>query len=150
MIRKTFVSALLVIAVTISAYGESSIKISDAWIRALPEGSTVTAAYFTIENSGGEDDKLVAVTSDFASTAEMHTTEVDSNDVATMKKLEWLEIPKNTTVELKPGATHLMLIDVKSSVADGDSAKLILEFERAGSIEIEALVKDTKMHQHHH
>jgi copper(I)-binding protein len=51
-----------------------------------------------------------------------------------------LEIKPGETVELKPGSFHMMFMDLKQPLAQGQSVKGTLVFEKAGTIEIEYLV----------
>lgn len=84
------------------------------------------AAYFKVKNNGTVADTILEATSPVASAASFH----GSN----MGHLEVLEIPAGGEVELKPGATHLMLTDFSTPPAAGDSLKLSLRFARAGTV----------------
>ena len=42
---------------------------------------------------------------------------------------------------LKPGGYHIMLMDLKQPLKEGDLLKLTLVFEKAGEIEVEATVE---------
>ena len=49
-----------------------------------------------------------------------------------MRRLEkGLELPAGKTVELKPGGYHVMLMDLKQQVKDGDTIPLTLLIEAA-------------------
>jgi copper(I)-binding protein len=58
--------------------------------------------------------------------------------VAKMRQLkDGLEIKPGQTVELKPGATHVMLVDLKKPLSKDDHFKATLVFEKAGMAEVE-------------
>jgi copper(I)-binding protein len=44
-------------------------------------------------------------------------------------------------VELKPGSYHLMLTGLKQQPKEGDKVKGTLEFEKAGTVEVEYAVR---------
>ncbi|GJM15756.1 MAG: hypothetical protein DHS20C13_10830 [Thermodesulfobacteriota bacterium] len=131
---------------------EGDIAINDAWVREVPPGSSVSAIYMTIQSNGDEDDKLVSMSSKAAESAELHTSKVDSNGVATMEMIEVLDIPSNNSIDFQPGGMHIMLIGLKESLVGKDSVNLKLVFEKAGEVMIEVPVKKGQEggHKHHH
>jgi copper(I)-binding protein len=64
-----------------------------------------------------------------------------AHGVMKMREIKALEIKPGTTVELKPGAHHLMFIGLTGPLAKGDRVKGTLAFENAGSVEIEYAVE---------
>ncbi|ABS62980.1 protein of unknown function DUF461 [Parvibaculum lavamentivorans DS-1] len=114
------------------------IRVSDPWARASVTASG--AAYFTIENSGNEDDILVAVRSDAAETVEMHTMTMDGM-VMKMRKLSELPVKAGETVKFAPGGLHIMLIRLKEPLREGMSVSMTLTFEKAGEVHVTAPVQ---------
>jgi copper(I)-binding protein len=101
---------------------------------------SLSAAYMTINNSG-EADKLIAAKGDVAQNIELHTMEM-KDGVMEMRMVEGgIDIPANGSVELKPGGLHVMLIGLNRDLKNGDQVKLTLEFEKAGSVEVQAEVR---------
>ncbi|MBZ9772356.1 copper chaperone PCu(A)C [Mesorhizobium sp. CO1-1-8] len=114
------------------------IEIIHPWSRATPEGSEVAAGYLTLKNLGNSADRLVAATGEIAGMTQIHEMSVDANGVMTMKRLgEGLEIPVGGEVTLKPGSFHIMFMDLKKPVKEGQPFKGTLTFEKAGTVEIE-------------
>ena len=134
------------------SYAGGNIEVTDAWVREVPPASTVTAVYLKIENKGEKTDKVTGVSTDIAEKAQIHTTSVDDKGVAKMEMQNDLEIPPGETIELKPGGTHIMLIDLKEPVTGKDEVELELMFEKAGEVEVEAHVMglDDDQGGHHH
>jgi hypothetical protein len=61
-----------------------------------------------------------------------------SDGVMKMRKMDHgLEIKPGQTVELKPGSYHLMFNGLRDGLKQGETIKGTLEFEKAGSIEVE-------------
>ncbi len=55
---------------------------------------------------------------------EIHNVE-DSGDVLEMRKMDKLVIPGKSTVELKPGSIHLMLIGPRRNIKEGEEILMI-------------------------
>jgi copper(I)-binding protein len=110
--------------------------ITDAWSRATPGGAKVGGGFLTIENKGTTPDRLIGGAADVASKVQVHEMSVNSG-VMTMRPLEkGLTIEPGKTVKLAPGGNHLMLMDLKSPLKQGDKLQITLEFEKAGKVEV--------------
>ena len=110
--------------------------ITQPWSRATPGGAKTGAGYLTIENKGSAPDRLVAVSGDVAGRIEVHEMAVN-NGVMTMRPLEkGLVIEPGKTVALAPGGYHLMLMELKSPLKQGDKLPVTLEFEKAGKVAV--------------
>jgi len=60
-----------------------------------------------------------------------------SNGVMTMRPLEkGLVIAPGKTVKLAPGGYHLMLVDLKRPLKQGDKLPITLDFEKAGHVKL--------------
>ncbi|MBL8567178.1 MAG: copper chaperone PCu(A)C [Hyphomicrobiaceae bacterium] len=121
-------------------YTAKTVTVSHPWARATPPGATVGAAYLEIAASKKGDDKLVGGRSEIAGRVEIHTHERDG-DVMKMKQVAALPVPAGKSVVLKPSGDHVMLMDLKRPLVEGDLLKLTLTFEKAGDVEIEATVE---------
>lgn len=118
-------------------YTAGPLRIVHPWSRATPPGAKVAGGFLTIENTGTTPDRLVGGTLVTAGRLEVHTMTMDGG-VMTMRQLEnGLEIPPGATVELKPGSLHVMFMDLKSGLQQGDRVKGTLVFEKAGKVEVE-------------
>ncbi len=125
-------------------WAQPRIVVEDAWVRAVPPVSTMSAAFFRIRNTGDERDYLVGVRSGVAETAEIHTT-VMEDSMMKMRRLNEVEIPPGKTVEFRPMGKHIMLIDLKKPLREGERVKLTLIFRKSGEISVTAEVRRSKM-----
>jgi copper(I)-binding protein len=135
-------AAPLVLGVTLPAnaadYDLGSIHISQTWARATPNGASAGAAYMTITNKGTEPDRVSCVASDASAQCEIHTMTMD-NGVMKMRPVEGgLEIKPGETVTLKPGGYHVMLVDLKHPLQQGQMVQTELKFDKAGTIKVES------------
>lgn len=135
------ISAAIAALLLASCSAESpppAISIDSAWARTTAPGQTSTAVYLTIANSGGSD-RLVAVSSP-AGQASLHSTSMEGG-VMRMRHLDALDIPAESSVELKPGATHVMIIGLGEALEEGRQLPLDLQFERSGERAVAAAVR---------
>jgi copper(I)-binding protein len=110
--------------------------ISQAWSRATPGGAKIAGGYLTIENKGSTPDRLVGGAGEVAAKVELHEMAMN-NGVMTMRPLDkGLTIEPGKAVKLAPGGLHLMLIDLKNPLKQGDKVPLTLEFEKAGKVNL--------------
>ena len=121
------VSALLLFVVGCGQeHTGDPIVVRDAWIREPPPRSPA-AGYLVIENRGGEPVALVAVATEAAAQAEIHVME-HRDDRMTMRRVTKLQVPAGEEVALKPGGAHLMLMELRQPLRDGDEVELVLRF----------------------
>lgn len=65
-----------------------------------------------------------------------------SNGVMTMRGLpDGLELKPGAKTELKPGSYHIMFMDLKRQLKEGESIKGTLTFEKAGQVPVEFKVE---------
>ena len=131
-----FLAALFVAPARAEEVQLGDLVISQAWSRATPGGAKIGAGYLTIENAGSVADRLMGGSGDVAARIEVHEMAM-SNGVMTMRPLDkGLAIEPGKTVKLAPGGYHLMLIDLKNPLKQGDKVSLMLEFEKAGNVKL--------------
>ncbi|HXI07200.1 MAG TPA: copper chaperone PCu(A)C [Bradyrhizobium sp.] len=110
--------------------------ISQAWSRQTPSGAKVAGGYLTIENKGTAADRLISGSGDVAGKVEVHEMAMEGG-VMKMRPLDkGLVIEPGKTVKLAPGGYHLMLMDLKSQLKQGDKVPMTLEFEKAGKVNV--------------
>ena len=102
------------------------IVVRDAWIREPPPRSPA-AGYLVIENRGDDLVELVAAATEAAEQTEIHLME-HKDDRMTMRRVAKLQVPAGEAVALKPGGTHLMLMELRQPLRDGDEVELVLRF----------------------
>lgn len=139
--KKYLFSLAVLFVLTGLSFAQGKVVVEGAWVGEVPPSSPVAAAYITIKNEGTADDKLLSVTSSISGSTMIHQTVVDEEGVARMDMIDALVIPAGKSVILKPGGTHIMLMDLKEPVTGKGKIELDLKFENAGEMKIEAPVK---------
>lgn len=140
-------------------YKVGTLQIVHPWARATPKGASVGGGFMTITNTGSEPDRLIGGSAAVAGRFEVHEMSMD-NGVMRMRPLKnGLEIKPGQTVELKPGSFHVMMMDLKNPIKEGERIKGTLVFEKAGTVEVEYAIvavgaspggKDEKSGGHSH
>ena len=109
----------------------ADIAVSNGWTREVAPGQSSAAIYLTIANKGDGSDRLDTVESTLGD-ATLHTTS-SADGIARMRPIEnGLVIDARSTVELKPGGTHVMLTGLKERPSRDQTIDLTLGFERSG------------------
>ena len=124
----------------VSASAFSQVTIETAWSRATAPGAKVGAGYFTIRNQSAAPDRLVGASSPAAARVETHVIE-KQGEILRMREVKGYEVPAKGRFELKPGGPHLMLVDIKAPLKEGDRVPLTLKFEKAGEVGVQLRVE---------
>ncbi len=134
------------IAVSASAMAQVTVDVKDPWVRATVAQQKATGAFMQL--TAKADAKLVEVRSSAAGVVEIHEMAMEK-DVMKMRQIPGLELAAGKPVELKPGGYHVMLMDLKAQVKEGDTVPLTLVFEgkdgKRQNVEIKAPVKPLAM-----
>ena len=131
------------------------IAVHDAWVRAAPPGTTVLAAYLTIDNHSTSAQTLSGASSPQFESVEIHRTVV-KNGVASMSAEPRVAIPAHGTLRFEPNGYHLMLIGPRKALLAGDHVELRVQFDGQPAQVIHAPVRadaepaDDAMQHHHH
>ncbi len=153
LLRAFAVLSLLTVAGAASAheFKLGNLDIDHPWSRATVPNAKVAAGYLSIKNSGSEADRLVSISTDVAGKAEIHEMSVDSAGVMTMRPVDGaLEIPAGGEVKLAPKGLHVMFMELKQQIKEGENFKATLTFEKAGTVEVEfAVDKMGESHEGH-
>ena len=120
-------------------YQADSLFIDHPWARAMPTTATTGATYLRIDNNGEVGDRLLEIETPAAEFAELHE-HVHAEGLMKMQKAADLTIGAGESVTLEPGGYHIMLMNLKRPLVDGEKFPLTLRFEQAGSVEVEVAV----------
>lgn len=130
-------AALLALAQTAAAH---EFKIADLIVDHPMTYETTPMArtgggYLSITNTGTGTDRLIGVKADFPR-VELHLSET-KDGVATMRRVEGVDIPAGETVALKPGSYHVMFMGLDGDPFEvGEEIPAVLVFENAGELPV--------------
>ncbi len=111
----------------------------DPYVRLVPPGQNVTAAFMVLKNADTKDHRLVKAESPAAKAVELHN-HINEGGVMKMRPVKDIEVKAKGETALKPGGLHVMLIGVKP-LRDGETVPLSLQFEDGSSKKIDATVR---------
>jgi len=131
-----FAAVLLTAPIRAEEVRAGDLVITQAWSRATPGGAKVGGGYLTIENRGTAPDRLISGSADVAAKVQVHEMSMN-NGVMTMRPIEdGVVIEPGKMVKLAPGGLHLMLLDLKSPLKQGEKLPVTLQFEKAGKVSV--------------
>lgn len=130
-----FVAALALAALPAWA----QVTVEQGWSRATPPGSKIGVGFMQLKNAGAAPARVVGASSPVAGRVEMHVT-IREGDVMKMRQVQSFEIPAGGSVELKPGGAHLMLMELKRPLGQGERVPLTLKLETGGEVQVEMSV----------
>src|SRR6187399_3184792 len=123
MLRSRFVLAtalLLVAAAQAHQFSVGKLVIDHPWARPTTAGMPVGVAYLSITNHGSREDTLIG---------------------AQTRPAGPLAIRPGETLTAAPGGLHLMLVDLKTPLVDGETIPLVLSFKDAGEITVQLKIE---------
>ncbi|MFD5224713.1 copper chaperone PCu(A)C [Microbacterium sp. NPDC058342] len=120
--------------------GEST-TITDAWVKAAPDG--MTAAFGVLGNPTGEDVTVVSARTDSAKTMELHETVANDAGAMVMREIDGgFAIPADGDLALEPGGNHLMMMGLTAPLRAGEEVSFTLTFSDDSTMSFTAPVKD--------
>lgn len=139
--QRTLLLALagLCLAAPVSA---DTVKIDNAWVRATAPGQRVAGGFLDL--TADTDMKLVGGSSPASNTLELHMMKMDGG-VMEMRQIAEIDLPKGKTVSLKPGGLHIMFIDLKQQIREGDMVPVTLTVKNAAGKEQQLRVEARAM-----
>ncbi len=108
------------------------------WVRAIVPNRPA-AGYLMIHNNGTADDRLIGVSTPAAERAELHSHSMNDG-VMQMRPIEAVDVPAGGKARLTPGADHIMLFGFTADTEAGTVVPLMLTFENAGMLHVDAVV----------
>jgi copper(I)-binding protein len=150
MRKLSLIHAVLLTGLATTALADT-VKIENAWVRATAPGQKVAGGFLDL--TADTDMKLVGGSSPASSTLELHIMKMDGG-VMEMRQIQEIALPKGKTVSLQPGGLHIMFIDLKQQIKEGDKVPVTLTVQNAAGKEQQIRVEAQAMRAggmaHHH
>lgn len=137
--------------VSIAAVFGADVEIDGAYAMASIPNVPNSAAFFVIKNNSDKDIAITSANSDIAEKNELHT-HIKENQMLKMMKIEKLVVPAKSSLELKSGGEHVMLMGLKKELKAGDEINLELSFSDGDKKNIKVPIKNlaSTMHKMQH
>lgn len=143
MLRSRFVLAtvlLLAAAAQAQQFSVGKLVIDQPWARPTTAGMPVGVAYLSITNRGLLEDTLIGAQTPAAMRVEFHRTSFEAG-MAKMRPAGPLAIRPGETLTAAPGGLHLMLVDLKAPLVEGETIPLVLTFKNAGEVTVQLKIE---------
>lgn len=116
-------------------YEVGTLKVEHPWLRAPNDGENKAHFFAFIHNNGDTPDKLIGARSASFDKVEIR---VDPHHETVS---DGIVIPPKTKVTLRPHGPQLDLLDIKKHLEVGWGLELVLVFEKAGEVTIDASIE---------
>ena len=115
-----------------------TLRIEKAWVRAQPDATGMSAAYFTLCNAGTAPVTVEGLSTPAASLVELHETTRDAKGVVSMAPTGPITVAPGERVVFEPGGKHAMLMSLAAPIAEGSTATLTLDLAGGEKVVAEA------------
>ncbi len=144
--RQVVQSALLAAGAAViapPAYARSfywgTLSVTDAWTPPTAPGASVAKIYMIIENKGFDSERLLAVRTPLARSANF--VEEDQRE-GVVEQVSYIEVRPRRPVTMRPGRIHVELHGLTQPLVKGTSFPLTLVFAFAGPVDVPIDVGD--------
>lgn len=154
MKQLSLLAAGLMLSLGAVAGAADSVTVQDPYIRLAPPNAPATGAFMVIRNGGDKDVKVVKASNPASKVTELHT-HLNEGGVMKMRPVPAIDVKAKGEAVLKPGGLHVMLIDLKAPMKEGDIVPITLNFDDGSSKQVDAkVVRPTAAampmeHKHH-
>lgn len=121
------------------SFESHGLVVKHPWARATPPGVPTGAVYFGVTSNGAED-TLTGAATPVAARAMLHRT-IEKDGQSTMVHVKRVPVGPGKPISFQPGGYHLMLMQLKQPLEEGERFPLTLHFENAGDIRVQVVVE---------
>ena len=118
---------------------DRGVKASNGWVKLPAAGETGAMAFVAIENPTMYGIYVVSATADAAGKVELR--DGGQSGDARLKPVEFISVPAYDRIDMEPGGPHLLLLDLKRPLKEGDKIGLTIATDNAGTLEVTAVVR---------
>jgi VCBS repeat-containing protein len=135
---------LLVLAAAslLSTQAFAQVSVIDPWVRATVPAQKASGAFMGLKSAKAA--RLVAASTPVAGKVEIHQMEMQGSTMR-MHAVDGIDLPAGKDVNLASGGYHIMLLDLKRQLKDGEQVPLTLTVQGADgkreNVEVTAPVK---------
>ena len=138
-----FKQTLFMMAALVALGAQAQTTVAEPWIRGTVPQQKATGLFASITSAKGG--KLVSASSPVAGVVEIHEMAMEGNLMKMRALPSGLDLPAGKAVALKPGGYHVMLMELRQPLKEGETVPVTLNFEdkagRKQSVEVKAAVK---------
>lgn len=129
----------LMFSAGVLAGAADNVTVQDPYVRLAPPNAPATGAFMVIKNNGDKDVKVLKADNPVSKVTELHT-HLNEGGVMKMRPVSAIEVKAKGEAVLKPGGLHVMMIDLKAPMKEGDIVPITLTFDDGSSKQVDAKV----------
>ena len=129
----------LMFSAGVLAGAADNVSVQDPYVRLAPPNAPATGAFMVIKNNGDKDVKVVKADNPASKVTEMHT-HINDGGVMKMRPVPSIDIKAKGEAVLKPGSLHVMMIDLKAPMKEGEVVPITLSFDDGSTKQVDAKV----------
>jgi copper(I)-binding protein len=135
----SLLAAGLLLSAGALAGSADAVSVDQPYVRLAPPNAPATGAFMVIRNGGDKDIRVVRADNPVSRVTELHT-HLNEGGVMKMRPVTAIEIKAKGKAVLEPGGLHVMMIDLKAPMKEGDSIPITLTFDDGSSKQVDAKV----------
>ncbi|UCV20998.1 copper chaperone PCu(A)C [Ferribacterium limneticum] len=139
MKQLSLLAASLMFSAGVLAGAADNVSVQDPYVRLAPPNAPATGAFMVIKNNGDKDVKVVKADNPVSKVTELHT-HINDGGVMKMRPVPSIDIKAKGEAVLKPGSLHVMMIDIKTPMKEGDVVPITLSFDDGSTKQVDAKV----------
>lgn len=139
MKQLSLLAAGLMLSAGVLAGAADNVTVQDPYVRLAPPNAPATGAFMVIKNTGDKDVKVLKADNPASRVTELHT-HLNENGVMKMRPVAAIEVKAKGQAVLQPGGLHVMMIDLKAPMKEGDIVPITLSFDDGSSKQVDAKV----------
>lgn len=132
-------AASLMFSAGVLAGAADNVSVQDPYVRLAPPNAPATGAFMVIKNNGDKDIKVLKAENPASKVTELHT-HLNEGGVMKMRPVPAIDIKAKGEAVLKPGGLHVMMIDLKAPMKEGDIVPITLTFDDGSAKKVDAKV----------
>ncbi len=138
--KRLSVLAVILLAACSPKPQKTGVEVSNAWIKAAPVAMKTSAGFMVLQNHNARPEKILSAEFSASNVVELHEM-LYENDMMKMRKMDAMVIPAKGSLVLEPGGLHVMFIDLKQDLKEGETYDITLNLESGQKLVVPAPVK---------
>jgi copper(I)-binding protein len=139
MKKLSLLASGLMLATGAFAGGADSLSVQEPYVRLAPPNAPATGAFMVIRNNGDKDVKVLKADNPVSRVTELHT-HLNEGGVMKMRPVAAIDVKAKGEAVLKPGGLHVMMIDLKAPMKEGDVVPITLTLDDGSTKQVDAKV----------
>ncbi len=142
-----FIFGLVLSSLALAGASEQ-VSVVNPYVRQAPPSAPATGAFMVLKNNGDTDVRLLKVSNPASRITELHT-HTHEDGMMKMRQVAGIDIKAKGETVLQPGGLHIMMIDLKAPLQEGESVPLTLTFDDGSNLQVDAKVMRPSAAQMH-